>query len=266
MSELERALAALDADRLFPPTPDLAAGVRTRLAQGPTAPPRRGRRERRGGAMRLARARPALASGLALLAVVAAALAASPDARSAVLDLLSLQGARIERGEPTTTNDAAPLLGRRVTPGEAQRLAGFEPALPALPALGAPRRAAFEPNVGPGGQVAFVWEPRPGLTAPRREGRTALVLTELQASLDPAIGKVAGLGTRTEPVVIAGEPGVWLAGRRHEVAYLTPDGATRAGTARLAGDTLLWQRGGLLLRLEGAASKLAALTIARSIP
>ncbi len=41
--------------------------------------------------------------------------------------------------------------------------------------------------------------------------------------------------------------------------------STLAATLRLAGDTLLWEAGGLLLRLEGAASKAAALLIARSL-
>ena len=260
MSDIERALAALEADHLFPPTPDLAAGVRVRLAQPPGAPPRRGQR-----AVRLARARPALALGLTLLVGAATALAVSPDARSAVLELLGLRGAQIERGEPTGTMDAPPLLGRRVTLAEAQRRAGFKPALPALPRLGAPLRAAFAPNVAPGGQVALTWGPRPGLSAPRAKGQPALVLTEIRASLNPAIGKVAGVRTRIEPVVIDGEPGLWIAGRSHEFAYLTPDGTPRAQTSRLAGDTLLWQRGAILLRLEGAASKRAALTIARSV-
>lgn len=261
MSEIERALAALEADDLFPPTPDLAAGVRGRLAQASAAPPRRAERS-----VGLSRPRPALALGLALVAGVAAALAASPDARSAVLELLGLQGARIERAEPTTTNDAPPLLGQRVTLAEAQRQAGFKPVLPALPQLGAPQSAAFDPTIAPGGQVALIWEPHPDLTAPQTKGQPALVLTEIQASLDPAIGKVTGAGTRTEPVLIDGEPGLWLTGRRHEFAYLTPNGTTRTQTARLAGDTLLWSHEGLLLRLEGAASKRVALTIARSVP
>jgi len=261
VSEIQRALAAVEADDLFPPTPDLAAGVRARLAHAAAAPPRRAER-----AARLARARPALALGLALLVGVAGALAASPDARSAVLELLGLQGARIERAEPTTTSAAPPLLGERVTLAEAQRQAGFKPALPALPQLGAPQRAAFDATVAPGGQLALLWEPRPDLTAPRTNGQPALVLTQIQALPNPAIGKITGTGTRTEPVLIDGEPGLWLTGRRHEFAYLTPNGTTRTQTARLAGDTLLWQRGRLLLRLEGAASKRAALTIARSIP
>ena len=261
MSEIEHELATLEADHLFPPTPDLAAGVRARLAQTPAAPPRRAQRARR-----LARARPALALGLALLVGAAAALAASPDARSAVLELLGVQGARIERAEPTTTNDAPPLFGERVTLAEAQRQAGFDPALPALAALGAPQTIAFDPTVAQGGQVALIWEPRPGLTAPQTKGQPALVLTQIQTSPNPAIGKVAGAGTRTEPVLIDGEPGLWLTGRHHEFAYLTPDGTARTQTSRLAGDTLLWQREGLLLRLEGAASKRGALTIARSIP
>lgn len=262
MTELERALEALRADDVFPPTPpDLATEVQARIARAPAV----SSRGRRGGAWFFG-ARPALAVGLVVLAGVAGALAVSPDARSAVLELLGLQGARIERAEPTTAGDAPPLLGRRVSLSEARRRAGFEPVVPALPELGAPQEIAFEPKVATGGQVALVWPPRLGLSAPRGEGRPALALTEISASLDPTIGKVAGPGTRIEPVLIDGEPGFWLAGRRHEFAYLTPNGRRRVQTARLVGDTLVWQHEGLLLRLEGAASKRAALRIARSIP
>ena len=47
--------------------------------------------------------------------------------------------------------------------------------------------------------------------------------------------------------------------------YEHPSGAVREAPARLAGNTLLWQRGDLTLRLEADITKERALAIARSV-
>ena len=79
MTELERALVALGRELDFPPTPDLAAGVRERL----------GRRRRW---------RPALVV-LAVAAVAIGIAFAVPPARSAILRFLHLGTATIVRVE-----------------------------------------------------------------------------------------------------------------------------------------------------------------------
>ena len=78
-------------------------------------------------------------------------------------------------------------------------------------------------------------------------------------------GKLAGMGTTVEPVVVDGRRGAWLAGEPHQFFYTDAGGQVRTETLRLAGNTLLWQRGPLTLRLEGVVSKAAALRIARSV-
>jgi len=93
----------------------------------------------------------------------------------------------------------------------------------------------------------------------------ALLLTEVLGAIRPSIGKAAGPATRIEPVRVGGRRGFWLSGAPHEVTFLDARGEPRSATLRLAGDTLLWEAGGLLLRLEGAASKPAALRIAQSM-
>jgi hypothetical protein len=50
----------------------------------------------------------------------------------------------------------------------------------------------------------------------------------------------------------------------HDVVFLAPDGSRRTETARLAGQTLVWQHGGLTLRLEGDLDLLRAQQIAAS--
>ena len=62
-----------------------------------------------------------------------------------------------------------------------------------------------------------------------------------------------------------GGPGVWLAGRPHQVIYRDADGEIRDDAVRLAGNVLLWEQDGLTLRLEGAASLDDALAYAARV-
>jgi hypothetical protein len=67
------------------------------------------------------------------------------------------------------------------------------------------------------------------------------------------VGKMLGPGTGTERVDV-GEGGLWIAGRPHSFLYRDETGEIIDETIRLAGDTLLWVQGGLVMRLEGAKS------------
>src|SRR6266545_5131264 len=114
MSErLSAELAALEV--AWPPTPDIAGAVLARLEGEAAEPassragrPRPWRRRDRSAPRRLA---PAL--GWALAAVLAAlgiTMAASPSARSAILEWLGLKSVKIERKAPTATPQ--PLRGQ----------------------------------------------------------------------------------------------------------------------------------------------------------
>src|SRR5881397_220649 len=88
-ADLERALRDLGQHLAYPDTPDLVVAVRVRLAQQP-APRRR-------SWLVLPVWPRAVAVGLvALLVLVGAALAISPDARDAVAERLGLKGVTIE--------------------------------------------------------------------------------------------------------------------------------------------------------------------------
>jgi hypothetical protein len=274
MRDLERELRALAADPPFPPTPDLAGAVRARLEAEPGGPRRRAlasplrRRPYSSPRARLAsppRAR--LASPLrwplaaqaaaALLAVFAALMAASPGVRSAVLEVLGIQGARIERREPSPRARAAGdrlQLGHSVTLAQARRLAPFDVVVPSDP--GAPDAVRWDRAAPGGGQVALLWDP---------DRRRPLLLTQIAALPEPVVGKAAGPRTRIEELTVDGEPGFWLSGPPHEFGFLSPDGMFHTDRLRLVGDTLIWNRDGVLLRLEGAPSKARALQIARSV-
>ena len=76
--------------------------------------------------------------------------------------------------------------------------------------------------------------------------------------------KVTVMGVVQE-VTVGGEPGYWFSGEPHFFTYLDATGQVRDEQTRLAGNTLIWQRGDLTLRLEGQLSKEEALRIAESM-
>jgi hypothetical protein len=78
------------------------------------------------------------------------------------------------------------------------------------------------------------------------------------------IGKAAGGGAQVEPLRVDGERGYFISGDPHGFAYLGEDGEAGFQEQRLAGNTLLLERGGLLLRIEGEVSRAEAIAIARS--
>ena len=82
------------------------------------------------------------------------------------------------------------------------------------------------------------------------------------AGVSPEIvKKVATVsGTRTSFVTVAGasEPGLWIEGERHIVRF-------PGWPARLAGNTLVWVRGGATVRVEGSLSREQAVRIASSL-
>ena len=67
------------------------------------------------------------------------------------------------------------------------------------------------------------------------------------------------------PVDVDGAPGLWMAGAPHVFWYFAPDGTIIQESERRVGDTLAWERDGILYRIEGAVSKERALEIARSM-
>lgn len=67
-----------------------------------------------------------------------------------------------------------------------------------------------------------------------------------------------------EFVRVGSDDAAWLS-RPHELVYVDAQGSEHTETARTAGPTLVWQHGGVTLRLEGVASKDDALRIAGSV-
>jgi len=234
MSGLELRLVSLGAAVDYPPTPDLASAVERSLA--PQAP-------------RRSRARP-LALGFAiLLAVVAGVLAFSPGARSAFLELFRLQGATVTRFEALPEVELIDFdLGEHVTREEAERRVGFE-----LVDLGEPDAI----HLRAGRVVSLVYGP---------SERPRLVLSQFRGAVwDGFHKKAVGTGTTIENVTVRGEPGLFVSGDEHYVMFIDGDGLVNDERTALAGNTLLWNRGPLLLRLEADVPREEALELAESV-
>lgn len=230
MPELELRLAALRDELAWPETPRLEPALDRRPA-------------------RSQRLRP-LALGLAVvLTVLAGILALSPGARSAFLEIFDLKGARVERVETLPQVEAQPVdLGERVDREEAERRLGFE-----LLDLGEP-------------DAIFV---RDGMVATLVYGqleKPRLVLSQLNGAVWEGFAKkAAGGGTRIESVVVGGERGLFVSGDEHYVMYLDESGNVADDATSLAGNVLLWNRGDLLLRLEGDLTRDEALELAEAV-
>ena len=240
---LEQELRGLAPFVELPPTPDLTTGVRRRLAE----PPRRAFPVKR-----------ALVLGFALLAVTIGALMAVPQSRSAILEWLGIRGASIERVPTTPVAPVEPIdlgLGEEVNLAEARERVDYELLLPP-PELGSPDVVNVSDSAD-GGQVAYVY----------RDGEEiSLLITQFPGTLNPDfMEKSAGPETTIENVFVGQELGYWIAGEPHEFVYLDASGEPIFETLRLAGNTLLWMRGNLTLRLEGDLTREEALAIARSM-
>ena len=228
MPKLETALRQLGGELDFPATPDLASAIRGRLGR-----PRRWRR-------------PVLIA-LAVLVVAIGAALLVPPARTAILDWLGLRNVNVVRVD--TLPAARPLgrvdLGERVSLAEAQRRA------PWLLVPDDEPDSAYVSDSVPGGLVSLVWG---------SPSKPRLLLTELTGHA--YIDKIVLSGQAVEPVEI-GDAGAWFQGN-HVVIFSDRSGVIHEGRARLAGNTLVWQLGGVTARLEGSLSKEQALRIART--
>jgi hypothetical protein len=247
MPELELALTDLGRSLDFPPAPELAPRVRARLAEG--------------GATRRARpyiSRRALALAVALFIVAVGAVMAVPQTRAAILEFFHLRGVTIERvGElptvPIQQHFNEVFLGERVSMEEARRSVHYPVVVPK--ALGDPDEVYLQRSDPPGGMVSFVYG--------TKEHPHAL-FTQFVATVNEALFKKVAVGTTIDRVRIDGAPGFWIGGA-HVFDYFDRRGEFRQELIRLAGKTLLWERGRVTLRLEADVSEEEALKIARSV-
>jgi hypothetical protein len=266
--DLESALVDVGRHLAFPPTPDLARRV---------LPLRRA--ERRAAWQRLFQhpVRVAFAGLLVVLLALVGILAYSPEVRTAVAERLGLRGVPITQVTRVPSLAPAPFVsptvqyGAGLDLGEPTTLDGARSRLPLLLPSGAELEQPDAVYLSPtslGGTVSVVYGSRPGLgTAPETGVSLLLLESRLPPSgFQPAIlGKSAGPETLLEEVSVNGGRGVWLEGAPHVLLLPDANGAFNQDRVRLAGNVLLWEQSGLLIRLEGTFSQTQALQIAATI-
>ncbi|GAA3632103.1 hypothetical protein C8D88_1011464 [Lentzea atacamensis] len=175
----------------------------------------------------------------ALVAAVTAfaiAFAVSPAVRAAVQDLLEFAGVEFHTEAPKSI--APPLPSQEVSLDEARKQMPFEIHLPAL--LGTPDKLTVH------------------------EGRFVtlhygnLRLDQFDGTVQPAIGKLIH-GEGVEQI----DDKVWVP-YPHRIFYIDRKGEWRNEEPHGAGQTLIWQRGQVTMRLEGDLTKERALEISAS--
>lgn len=242
---LERELSALVPSLDWPETPNVTAAVAARIA---AVEPRRAPRRR-------------LALGLAVALAAILAVLAVPPARTAILDWLGIGGAQIVQVDELPPVPAVPnldLLGEVVSLDQARARAGF--AFAASPD-GEP--APHEIRVVRRSRVSYVWRGADGIR---------LLITQFPGTAaDPGllkkrvVKKVVGGATTTEQFGIDGHRAVWLRGGPHVVYVLAPGGSVREDAGWLAGNTLLVDRDGVTVRVEGALRRRDAVALVRAM-
>ena len=254
MAELQDVLQDLGRRLQYPPTPDLTSVVRARIVSA---------QARARWWKRPAQRRKALAIAVVLIVLVGSTALLSP-VRDTLARFFHVQGVVIERQSivPSPTPGGALQLGSPATLDGARTHVNFPVALPAT--LGAPA-AVYLSSVPPGGEVTLVYAPAPGLPEAHTSG-VGLLLTEFRGALAPQFfGKILGPGTVLQEVDVAGTRGYWITGSPHAFFYQQAGGNPTDEPLRLADNTLLWEKGGVTLRVESGLTLNAALRVANSI-
>jgi hypothetical protein len=165
-----------------------------------------------------------------------------------------------ETAPPSSPPGATLGLGGRVTLDDARERVDFPVLLPPDPSIGPPDAVYL---AGP--RLTLVWAPRPGLPG-TADPRIGLLLVELHANIDETmIQKNIDSGTSVERVTVGDAPGYWIAGERHMITYLDPNGVPVMDSERVVGNTLVWTAEGITYRLEGEFNRAVAVALAESL-
>lgn len=237
---LDAALAKLAGAIEFPPTPGLRRPVAERL----NTP------ERRGWFAPMPRALALALIGLLVLATAAAALVVLvPGLRLTVVP---------DMPAASVPGDS---LGTRLALGQAvpiDRAAHLAPQ-----ALGPPDEAYV---MGDGEILSLVYAASDELPELHATG-IGLLVQGIDGALDrDQVEKlVVEFDSSVAAVTVDGAPGYWISGPPHLLRYLGPDGEPRSQATRLAADTLVWERGGILYRIESGLGLIETLRIAETM-
>ncbi|MEP7203893.1 MAG: hypothetical protein ABI894_14885 [Ilumatobacteraceae bacterium] len=261
MIDLERSLGEL-ADRLEIPGDEwLVTDVLRRLAEpspGTTRP-----------------LLPRLAGAIA--AATVAAVLILPGPRHAVGRWLGFDSVRIQPSgsvpseststgsSPTIATSAAPDvdLGPAMSIDQAMSQTALPDPTPALLGAAQSIHVVTPPSSG---QIILVYSPS-GLLPQSDVTDVGALVSVFPAHINAGyFQKSLGNGTTVRPVDLGEVNGYWIEGSPHELMFDTGDGEVRQETLRLATNTLLWERDGVVYRIEADISLDAAVRIANTVP
>ncbi|HVK24282.1 MAG TPA: hypothetical protein VM677_23250 [Actinokineospora sp.] len=235
---LARELRALGADLpVSEPSATLTAAVMARVAAEPVP----ARPTRITGWIKAKwRALVSLLTGLVLVAAL------TPPVRAAVAEWLGFGAVevRTSTGAPPTTTQPPPTAGGGLTVEQARSMVDFDVVVPTE--LGPPSGIEVSADRV---VVSMSWTNGP------------VRLDQVGARLAPYFVKT--VWDQIKFTTVRGGEALWLEGP-HRVVVQSPDGTQRDEPARLAGNTLIWQAGGVTLRLEGDLDRARAVEIAES--
>jgi hypothetical protein len=190
--------------------------------------------------------RRALQVAALVVLVVAASAVAVPSSRRTLADWFGFERARIERRPDLSVPEQPPVISP--APTDAPTSGSAPPT----------RSDSVPPDSVPSNSV-----PGPGRSSTVLVDGIAVLVSALDGTLDDGlISKSVGGGSNVREVDVAGRRGVWIDGEPHELAYRTGDG--EVVFERFAGNTLLWQVGDVLYRVEGFPTLADALAYATS--
>jgi hypothetical protein len=233
VADLERQLRELGGEIAYPRTPNLARAVRARIRPQPA----------------WRRWRVVLAAAAVVLIAVAGAIAVNPDARRTVAGFLGLPGFQFQKVKVLPS--PSPFYGTRgVTLEEARRLAGFPLLTP-----GSPEKIR-----------SVVFDDRPPRGEVELDLESGAIITEVKGGIDKGFfGKMVGPNGQVIDVSVGGSAGYWITGAENIFFYQDATGQFRSDELRRSGDTLVFVRNGVIVRIEGAKSEADALRIAALI-
>lgn len=227
-------------------TPDpevVASAVLTRLTAEPEPEPAAD-----GGRRAQPRRRKAVVAALAGLLLALTVTLTTTPVGAAVADWFGIGGVAVEQGPrvPSASASPPPTAASGLTLAQARALVGFAPLVPS--------------ELGPPDGIE-VSADRRVLSMTWGSGPDTVRLDQFADRLSPYfLKKVHG---SFEATTVDGAPAAWFP-EPHEVAVLDEQGRERVESARLAGRTLVWERDGTTLRLEGELTRDRAVEIAGS--
>lgn len=201
----------------------------------------------------------------AVVVLVAAALLAYAPSRGAIANFLNLH-TTVQRVPAVPTPSPHPGqalgLGTPTTLAQAQSEVTWRIVVP--PSLGRPNQVyvALPPGGPSGGEVTLVYTTAPAIKPSGQTG-VAVLVTEARGSVNEQFfGKTLGPDTTIEKVDVNGHPGWWISGSPHAFGFTDADGNPYFDTLRLATNTLVFDDGPTVVRVEGDMTREQALQIA----